>query len=379
MNDAYDQHNNHDLDDVKILDVTSQDIDDYSDDHIDENTTPHHDGHRSASASNSTRGNADTTTPSAQGNTPHQHRELIEQKFSSHAGELTDQTSNSSKHYTPFDQANKANDSSSTTASRPWKVTESLITWIALLAAIALRLISEIGRLGGQNTIEMTKQDLSAFTFPPFIYLAQIVAYVALGVWLLFTMGSHERKQLKLFSLPLSSYGLLFIGICFLDIVWSLSWHFQQFSVAIVAGVLFIVGLVSLHTMLRHHHLGMWRIAPLGLALGWYLSMFAFTIAHTSSHYADSTGKAFWQIPLMFILLALLFLASYFMRIHGEWLTGLGTLWVSIGIAMRTMDYSKFTAIMVILITVAGAIFIYLPWKRFTLQEASEAESSKQH
>lgn len=68
------------------------------------------------------------------------------------------------------------------------------------------------------------------------------------------------------------------------------------------------------------------------------------------------------------IILALLLLAAACaMRWYmGDWVFGLCVLWSVLGVAIRIMDTSKITAVIVIIAETIAAALMYLPWRHLT-------------
>lgn len=119
----------------------------------------------------------------------------------------------------------------------------------------------------------------------------------------------------------------------------------------------------------RRHDRTLWGWVPFSLWGSWLGIETITDIARAVSYYLSKDGSlsAFGQMISTIILALLLLAVACAMRWYmGDWVFGLCVLWSVLGVAIRIMDTSKITAVIVIIAESIAAALMYLPWRHLT-------------
>ena len=244
---------------------------------------------------------------------------------------------------------------------------EMICAWVSFAALVVCNVLAQTGVMG-----RMVKpQHSEAFTwFVPARYtdLIWAVIFVFAAVWLV-RLGNDKHRARNLGKIPASLLGILFIAACVLQIAWLFCFHAVNYPATITLVFASTIVIWVLWFFSRRHDRTVWGWVPFSLWGSWLGIETITDIARAVSYYLSKDGSlsAFGQMISTIILALLLLAVACAMRWYmGDWVFGLCVLWSVLGVAIRIMDTSKITAVIVIIAESIAAALMYLPWRHLT-------------
>lgn len=249
-------------------------------------------------------------------------------------------------------------------------VSEAVVVWVAYAAMLVVNILAQFGILGGRTTAEISNEVFVWFTPAGYVFTIWGIIYIALAIWLVRITGA-KRIGRRLPGLPLDLRGMLFVLTCLLNVLWLTVWQFRWFSASVVVILMLTSTVWVLRVISRHRSAGrngkggIWDWAPLSVYAAWTTVASLANLSYVATRAAG--GKISWPWSSVYTVALVLFaLAAALLMKHrfGDWVFGLVILWASIGIGVRLMGVVPLTAVVVLAASVAGAVLLYLPWRR---------------
>ncbi|MEE0654251.1 MAG: hypothetical protein UCI02_04015 [Bifidobacterium criceti] len=243
---------------------------------------------------------------------------------------------------------------------------EMIVAWVSFLALIIVMALAQCGVLVHIDMNDERQRVYSWFAAERYVQLIWVPVYLLLAIWLI-RIGNGRKHARKLGHTRFTLIGVLFISTCLVGIGWVFAWAFKNYPSA--------VPLIGIQTLLvwalwffsRREDGSFWGWAPFSLWGAWLVVETVTDLARAVTYYVSKDGPiaAGGQSAATIALALILFALACFARFRfDDWLFGLVVLWSMVGAAMRLMDVSKFTAVVVIALAAVCAVFMYIPWKR---------------
>lgn len=245
---------------------------------------------------------------------------------------------------------------------------EAICTWAALAAMVVVNALAQFGVLVRVDARDPRQSVFAWFAPDRYVQLIWVVVYALLAVWLVRVRDARHRAR-RLARTPFTVLGVLFIAACLVSVGWVFAWHVRNYPSAVTLVLVQTAIVWTLWFLSRRHDHTVWGWAPFSLWGSWLLVECVTDIARAVTYYVSkdgaisSTAQALSTIVVTALLLAVACLAR--LR-FGDWVFGLVVLWSVVGIAIRLMDVSKLTAVVVIVLATFTALLMYVPWTRVT-------------
>ena len=244
---------------------------------------------------------------------------------------------------------------------------EMICAWVSFAALIVFNALAQAGIL--RKMVHPTHAEAFTWFVPArYVDLIWVVVYAFVAVWLV-RLRNDKHREKGLGRIPPSILGILFTLTCLLQIAWLFCFHAVNYPATITLGLAATIVLWVLWFFSRKHDQTIWGWAPFSLWGSWMGIETITDIARAVSYYLSKNGdlSSLAQMASTIILAVLLLALACFARWHfHDWVFGLSALWALLGIAVRLMDTSKVTAVLIIVLETLAAALMYLPWRKLT-------------
>ncbi|RPE08223.1 tryptophan-rich sensory protein [Chitinophaga lutea] len=217
---------------------------------------------------------------------------------------------------------------------------QSSFNLIALIVAIGVNVMANIGTLNGATTGEISAQYPNLFTPAGITFSIWSVIYLALlgfagyQLWLAFSKG-HEA-ELDAFQVRMKGWFLL---NCLGNACWLFAWHYRAITLSLFFMLIILYSLAAIHRNFQIAHPGAGRKEklfihlPFGLYFGWIsIATLANLTAWTVALGFNGIPPVAWTLAMMMIgLLVALFMILRYNNIY----FGLVNVWAFYGIVLK--------------------------------------------
>lgn len=257
---------------------------------------------------------------------------------------------------------------------RGWKVAEDILLWAAWLVMVGFNAYAEAFRFNGTTTKAVAAKARVWLMPAGYTFAIWGVIYIALAVWLVrFCLGGPSRK--RLWVLPFTLSGIVFVATCCLNVAWLALWHLDKPLPALVVIFVLTCMVWLLYSLVRRDatkagtptaaRLLDW--VPLSLYASWLsvasLVNAAYLLVRMGSNVSDVL-QGFATI----IVVGLLFVVSFLMfQKLRDWVFGLVMAWSAIGIGIQVFAIFPPMGVIVVAVAAIGTAVTFFPWNKFTL------------
>lgn len=251
------------------------------------------------------------------------------------------------------------------------QISQTAVLWICWAIMVAFNAYSELGRLAGTTTGEVSNREFAWFTPAGYVFAIWGVIYVALAVFLAVLPREHLPE---LWNTGFNAVGIVFILSCALNISWLIVWHYAQFTASMIIIIATAVCVWLMYLLLRRTGAGILAWGPIAIYASWLAVATCANASYLAVHeypHIDTTVQA----TTTFFLLILLLGGAFALRTRGnDWISPLVVIWAAIGIGVRLFDTSAPIGVIIIAMTAIGALLIYFPWQHYSIVANSKAE-----
>ncbi|MFT8358442.1 TspO/MBR family protein [Bifidobacterium aquikefiri] len=269
---------------------------------------------------------------------------------------------------TPHDKQTTAKKSGHTTRH----VSQTTVLWISWAIMVAFNAYSELARLGGTTTGEISNREFAWFTPAGYVFAIWGVIYIALAVFL----AVLPRERLPyLWNTGFNAVGMLFILSCLLNVSWLIVWHYGQFTASMVIIVAIAISVWLIYALLRRAGAGILAWAPISIYASWLAIATCANASYLAVHQYPNIESTV-QATTTFFLLILLLGGAFAIRTRlNDWISPLVVIWAAIGIGVRLFTTSAPIGVIIIAMTAIGALLIYFPWQHYSIVPNTSANA----
>ena len=215
---------------------------------------------------------------------------------------------------------------------------ETVTMWIVYALTLIGNAVIEGGRVGGTTSADIAYGVFTWFTPAGYVFAIWSLIYVAMVVWLVaYTRTAPVRAD------RFTMTSILFIASCALNVLWLALWHFELVAVS------FIVILAE------------WLVLAVSIYTAWVTVATLANMAILVTRALDG-GIPFFNGLFTILLTAGVLAFGYVMRkAYDDMAFQLVFLWALIGVGVNVSGASAFTAAVVFLLCVVGAILTFAP------------------
>jgi len=236
---------------------------------------------------------------------------------------------------------------------------EQILNWVGLGVVLAINGLASALPLGGKTTGEISDSIPTLFT--PAGYVFSIWGLIYLG---LLAFAWHQSRSQEPGESFVERIGYWFVASCAFNSIWIVLWHYEQFSLSLVAMLGLLASLIAIYLRLDIGRRPVpasekrWVHLPFSIYLGW---ISVATIANVSAVLytlgwnGEPLSPEAWTI-IMVIVAAVLGLAMILLR--NEVAFPLVLVWALIGIVIKRMDPSYFRELSVAAVAGVAALAV---------------------
>lgn len=278
-----------------------------------------------------------------------------------------------------------------------------VVNLVGLVAVVAVNALANILPFNDQTTGEVLTKDPIRFQPAGWAFSIWSLIYVLLAAFVVYSFLPPGRETPRV-----RRVGPLFLVANIANVLWLVFWHWEQWTVTLVAMTALLAALVLIYLGLRRGHGGkiqpptaerlmVWT--PFSVYLGWITVAFLANVAV----WLDRTGRDLWGMDANWTAIVLLVAAVLATAVMALWerdpTYALAVAWGALGIGAEQWDASKMVSVAAILAVVAllalavfGSLLAFelrlaghvLPqpetargrWWRFRRREPSEAREN---
>ena len=230
-----------------------------------------------------------------------------------------------------------------------------VLCWVALVAMMACNFLLEFLELGGVTSSEVSNQVFAWFTPAGYVFSIWGAIYAALAVWMILESSRAANGR----SLTPLEVGL-FVLTCALNIGWLVAFHFQQIELSLIVMVALWASMLVLYMNLRDDPTrNRFNLIPFSLYFGWLTVAMIANATNLATRMFDSPLLAN-QISTVALTLAVLVVAFLSARNSRDYVFPLVILWATIGVGVRLMNVDMLVSAVVLVLSAAGALAIYM-------------------
>ncbi|MFT9009544.1 MAG: TspO/MBR family protein [Bifidobacterium sp.] len=252
------------------------------------------------------------------------------------------------------------------------RVSQTSVLWICWAIMVAFNAYSELGRLGGTTTGEISNREFAWFTPAGYVFAIWGVIYIALAVFLAVLPREHLPL---LWSTGFNAVGILFVISCILNVSWLIAWHYEQFTASMIIIVAVAISVWLMYALLRRAGAGILAWAPISIYASWLAVATCANASYLAVHQYPNVDTTV-QATTTFFLLILLLGGAFAIRTRlQDWVSPLVVIWAAIGIGVRLFDSSAPIGVIIIAMTAIGALLIYFPWGHYSIVPNAQADA----
>jgi benzodiazapine receptor len=233
---------------------------------------------------------------------------------------------------------------------------------VATLAVITVNVLANALPLNGQNTGEISDRFDILFVPAGYVFSIWSLIYLGLIAYSIFQASPGQRENPRLRRI-----GYLYVLSSIANIVWLFLWHYEVFTLTLVAMVTILLSLILIYLRLdvgrsRVSRGERWSVhVPFSIYLGWITVA---TIANTSQVLFFINGNDWWLPPEAWTLILLavgIGLATAASWNRRDFAYSLVLVWAYIGIGVEQADnqlvsISAYVAAALILATLGASL-----------------------
>lgn len=233
---------------------------------------------------------------------------------------------------------------------------ETATLWIVYALTLLGNMIIEAGQVGGTTSATVAYGVYAWFTPAGYVFAIWSLIYVALIGWLVsYTREAPTRP--KRFSVT----SILFIASCVLNVLWLALWHFEQVGVSLIVIVAEWAVLAALYLNVRRTAKTGWGWVPISIYTAWVTVA---ALANMAIFFTRALGGGvpfLNGLSVVLLTAGVLVLGLFMKRKYADIAVPLVFLWALIGVGVHVGEASGFTAALVYLLCIAGAVVTFVP------------------
>lgn len=216
---------------------------------------------------------------------------------------------------------------------------EQILNWVGLGVVLAMNGLANALPIGGKTTGEISDSIPTLFTPAGYVFSIWGLIYLGLLAFAWYQSRSQERGESAV-----ERIGYWFVASCAFNSIWILLWHYQQFSLSLVAMLGLLVTLIAIYLRLDIGRRPVsasekrWVHLPFSIYLGW-ISVATIanvsTVLYTLGWNGGALSPEAWT-AIMVIVAAVLGIVMILLR--NEVAFPLVLVWALIGIAVARVS-----------------------------------------
>ena len=215
---------------------------------------------------------------------------------------------------------------------------ETVTMWIVYALTLIGNAVIEGGRVGGTTSADIAYGVFTWFTPAGYVFAIWSLIYVAMVVWLVaYTRTAPVRAD------RFTMTSILFIASCALNVLWLALWHFELVAVSFIVILAEWLVLAALYLNVRRTMKTASGRVPVSIYTAWV------TVATLANMAILVTRALDGGIPFVM------------RKAYDDMAFQLVFLWALIGVGVNVSGASAFTAAVVFLLCVVGAILTFAP------------------
>ncbi len=236
---------------------------------------------------------------------------------------------------------------------------ETVTLWIVYALMILGNAIIEGGQLGGVTSADIAYGVFTWFTPAGYVFSIWSVIYVALIFWLVaYTRSAPSRPR------RFSTASVLFIASSAINVLWLTLWHLDAVAVSFIVILAEWAVLAAFYLNVRRTATSASGWVPISLYTAWVTVATLANMAILITRALDG-GIAFFNGLSVVALTAGVLALGYIMRkTYDDVAFPLVFLWALIGVGVHVSEVSLFTASIVFILTIVGAVLTFVPTGR---------------
>lgn len=233
---------------------------------------------------------------------------------------------------------------------------ETVTMWIVYALTLIGNAVIEGGRVGGTTSADIAYDVFTWFTPAGYVFAIWSLIYVAMVVWLVaYTRTAPVRAD------RFTMTSILFIASCALNVLWLALWHFELVAVSFIVILAEWLVLAALYLNVRRTMKTASGRVPVSIYTAWVTVATLANMAILVTRALDG-GIPFFNGLFTILLTAGVLAFGYVMRkAYDDMAFQLVFLWALIGVGVNVSGASAFTAAVVFLLCVVGAILTFAP------------------
>ena len=233
---------------------------------------------------------------------------------------------------------------------------ETVTLWIVYALTLLGNVIIEAGQVGGNTSATVAYGVFTWFTPAGYVFSIWSLIYVALIGWLV-----AYTREAPLRAKRFTPVSVLFIGSCVLNVLWLALWHFELVAVSFIVILAEWLVLAALYLNVRRTMKTASGRVPVSIYTAWVTVATLANMAILVTRALDG-GIPFFNGLFTILLTAGVLAFGYVMRkAYDDMAFQLVFLWALIGVGVNVSGASAFTAAVVFLLCVVGAILTFAP------------------
>lgn len=233
---------------------------------------------------------------------------------------------------------------------------ETVTMWIVYAVTLLGNAIIEGGQVGGNTSASVAYGVFTWFTPAGYVFAIWTLIYIALIVWLVaYTRAAPTRPDRFSFA------SVLFIASCVTNVLWLALWHFEMIGVSfiVILAMWFVLGALYLNVRRTAKTPSGW--VPISIYTAWVTVATLSNLTILATRMLDG-GIPFFNGLFTILLTAGVLAFGYVMKkVYDDMAFQLVFLWALVGVGVNVAAASEFTAAIVFLLCVAGAIVTFAP------------------
>ena len=233
---------------------------------------------------------------------------------------------------------------------------ETVTMWVVYALTLVGNAVIEGGQVGGNTSATVAYGVFTWFTPAGYVFSIWSLIYVALIAWLV----SYTREA-PLRAKRFTPVSVLFIGSCVLNVLWLALWHFELVGISFIVILAEWLVLAALYLNVRRTMKTASGRVPVSIYTAWVTVATLANMAILVTRALDG-GIPFFNGLFTILLTAGVLAFGYVMRkAYDDMAFQLVFLWALIGVGVNVSGASAFTAAVVFLLCVVGAILTFAP------------------
>lgn len=233
---------------------------------------------------------------------------------------------------------------------------ETVTLWVVYALMILGNAIVEGGQLGGVTSATIAYGVFTWFTPAGYVFSIWSLIYVSLIFWLVaYTKAAPARPR------GFGTTSILFIASSVLNVLWLTLWHLNAIAVSFIVILAEWAVLVALYMSVRRTATTRSGWVPISLYTAWVTVATLANMAILVTRALDGGVPFLNGLSVVALTAGVLALGYVMKRTYNDMVFPLVFLWSIIGVGVHVSEVSGFTASIVFILAIVGAVLTFVP------------------